>query len=147
MIEHLDEQFTKYELARILGARALQIAMDAPLLLKIDEKELEEINYNPIEIAKRELVAGVLPITVNKPLPRKKEAKIRKLSKEELEEIKKKETSIEESKEKNIQKDDVKLEAEEDKAEKEVSEDAEIMELATPDDEVEETSESSAEEA
>ena len=73
MLEKLEEQFTKYEIARILGARALQIAMDAPLLLKISTEELEEINYNPIEIAKRELVSGVLPITVNRPLPKKKE--------------------------------------------------------------------------
>ncbi|MCK4552903.1 DNA-directed RNA polymerase subunit omega, partial [Candidatus Pacearchaeota archaeon] len=29
------KQFTKYETARILGARALQIAMNAPLLIKI----------------------------------------------------------------------------------------------------------------
>ena len=43
MIESLEAQFTKYEVARILGARALQIAMDAPLLLKISEKELEEM--------------------------------------------------------------------------------------------------------
>ena len=81
MLEALEDKFTKYELARILGARALQIAMDAPLLLKIDEKELEIINYNPIEIARRELVAGVLPITINRPLPKKKEAKIKKLTK------------------------------------------------------------------
>ena len=35
------EQFTKYEIARIIGARALQIAMDAPLLLKISEQLLD----------------------------------------------------------------------------------------------------------
>ena len=37
------DDFTKYEVARILGARALQISMDAPLLLKIEKKKLEEI--------------------------------------------------------------------------------------------------------
>ena len=31
------EDFTKYERARILGARALQIAMNAPLLIKIEQ--------------------------------------------------------------------------------------------------------------
>jgi len=91
MLEKLEEQFTKYEIARIVGARALQIAMDAPILLKISEKELEEINYNPIEIAKKELLAGVLPITVNRPLPKKRESKIKKLTQEEVEELKKKE--------------------------------------------------------
>ena len=40
MKEELEQNFTKYEIARILGARALQIAMDAPLLLKISFGEL-----------------------------------------------------------------------------------------------------------
>lgn len=139
MIESLENQFTKYELARILGARALQIAMDAPLLLKITEKELEDISYNPIEIAKRELIAGILPITVNKPLPKKKESKLRKLSKEELEAIRKKEIEEERLKEADIKKQDEKAGAEEETKEKEVTEDAEIMELSTPEDEVEES--------
>ena len=158
MLEQLEEQFTKYELARIIGARALQIAMDAPLLLKIDDKELEEFNYNPIEIAKRELVAGVLPITVNRPLPKKREAKIKKLSKEELEALKKKKKAEEQEKEKSAEKEietkenkeapakaeeikeDKELEHEEVEEEKKVAEDAEIMELSNPEDE-EETAE------
>ena len=57
-LEQLEEKFTRYEIARILGARALQIAMDAPLLLKIPDKELEDVNYNPLEIAKKELLAA-----------------------------------------------------------------------------------------
>ena len=44
-------KFTKYEIARILGARALQIAMDAPLLYKINKQKLEEIRYDPLRIA------------------------------------------------------------------------------------------------
>jgi DNA-directed RNA polymerase subunit K/omega len=63
------QEFTKYERARILGARGLQISMDAPLLLKIDEDELISMNYDPIKIAEKELDAGVLPITVKKPMP------------------------------------------------------------------------------
>jgi len=35
--------FTKYETARILGARALQIAMNAPLLVKISKEDLEKV--------------------------------------------------------------------------------------------------------
>ena len=54
---------TKYEKARILGARALQIAMGAPFLIKLNDKDLERMKYNPIEIAKIELAKGVLPIT------------------------------------------------------------------------------------
>jgi DNA-directed RNA polymerase subunit K/omega len=145
MIEQLEDQFTKYEVARILGARSLQIAMDAPLLLKIDEKELEEINYNPIEIAKKELTAGVLPITVNRPLPKKKESKIKKLTKEELEEIKRKEAEREAAKEIKEKAVDAKTEEVEAVEEKEVAEDAEIMELSNPEDESEETSETAEE--
>ena len=148
MLEKLEAQFTKYEIARILGARALQVAMDAPLLLKISEAELEEINYNPIEIAKRELAADVLPITVNKPMPKKKEAKLKKLTKEELEEIKRKEkekVDLEAAKIKDKES-DKKVEHEEEKEEKEISADGEIMELSNPEDEVEETGETPAEE-
>lgn len=162
MIEKLENQFTKYELARILGARALQVAMDAPLLLKIDEKKLEEINYNPIEIAKMELETGVLPITVNKPLPKRKESKIKKLSREELEEIKRKEETrkLEEESKKETKKGKKKEVKVEDKVtepvkedsvaeatvEEKATEDAEIMELASPEDEIEEESSSGEEE-
>ena len=64
-------KFTKYEKARIIGARALQIAMGAPLLLKLEEDDLEEINYSPIEIAKMEFDKDILPITIKRPLPEK----------------------------------------------------------------------------
>ncbi len=65
------EQFTKYETARIIGARALQIAMDAPLLLKMSTDELKEIRYDALKIAQKELEEGVLPITIHRPSPRK----------------------------------------------------------------------------
>lgn len=61
--------YTKYEKARILGSRALQIAMGAPFLVKLKEEDLKKIRYNPIEIAKIEFHEGVIPITVNRPLP------------------------------------------------------------------------------
>tara|TARA_Y100000034_G_C6706347_1_gene311777 strand:- start:9 stop:209 length:201 start_codon:yes stop_codon:yes gene_type:complete len=64
-------EYNKYERARIIGSRALQIAMGAPLLLKMTEKGLEKVKYNPIEIAKKEFDKGVLPITINRPMPRK----------------------------------------------------------------------------
>ena len=65
-------KFTKYEKARIIGARTLQITMGAPLILKMDKSDLEKIMYNPIEIAKLEYAEGVLPITIKRPLPSKK---------------------------------------------------------------------------
>jgi len=60
---------TKYEKARIIGARSLQIAMGAPLLLKLNKKQLEELNYNPISIAKLEFEKKIIPITIKRPLP------------------------------------------------------------------------------
>jgi DNA-directed RNA polymerase subunit K len=63
------QQHTKYEKARIIGARALQLAMGAPLILKLSKQDLENLRYNPIEIAKEEFKRGILPITIRRPLP------------------------------------------------------------------------------
>ena len=63
--------YTKYEKARIIGARALQLAMGAPLLIKMSKKDLEDIRYSPIEISKREFDEGILPITIKRPLPQR----------------------------------------------------------------------------
>ncbi len=57
-------KLTKFETARIIGARALQLSMGAPILIK-RPKDL----YNTVQIAKEELASGVLPITVNRPAP------------------------------------------------------------------------------
>ncbi|MBC8495703.1 DNA-directed RNA polymerase subunit K [archaeon] len=65
-------EFTKYEMARMIGSRSLQIAMGAPFLLKISPKKLEEMKYNPVEVAKLEFHEGVLPITVKRILPHNK---------------------------------------------------------------------------
>ncbi len=70
------EKFTKYEIARIIGARALQIAMDAPLLLKISDEKLKDIKYDALQIAELELEAGVLPITIHRPTPKKGKEKL-----------------------------------------------------------------------
>lgn len=61
--------FTKYEKARVIGARALQIAMGAPVLIKFKKEELEAIKYSPILIAKMEFERGVIPIMIKRPLP------------------------------------------------------------------------------
>lgn len=73
------QEFTKYERARIIGARGLQISMDAPLLMKMEEEELNGVNYDPLRIAEKELDSGVLPISVNKPMPKRVEEDIKKL--------------------------------------------------------------------
>lgn len=67
------DSFTKYEKARIIGSRALQISMGAPFLVKLTKKQLEEIEYNPIKIAKIEFEKGVIPITVRRVLPHERE--------------------------------------------------------------------------
>jgi DNA-directed RNA polymerase subunit K/omega len=66
------EEFTKYETARILGSRALQISMGAPFLVKLSEEELEEIHYNPLTIAKKEYEENLIPISITRPIPGKK---------------------------------------------------------------------------
>ena len=58
-------KYTKYEKARIIGARALQVAMGAPLLIKTKE-------INPIKIAEEEFEKDVLPITVRRKNPKKR---------------------------------------------------------------------------
>jgi len=62
-------KFTKYEIARMIGSRALQISMGAPFLVKLSDEELEKIKFNPIEIAKIEFEKDVLPITIRRPSP------------------------------------------------------------------------------
>ncbi len=64
-------KYTKYEKARMIGSRALQISMGAPFLVKLSETDLEKIRYDPIEIAQLEFNEGVLPITIKRPGMRK----------------------------------------------------------------------------
>ena len=59
-------KYTKYEQSRIIGSRALQISQGAPFMIKLSEKELEKIGYNPVEIAKMEFEKGLVPITVKR---------------------------------------------------------------------------------
>lgn len=68
----MTETYTKYEKARMIGSRALQISMGAPFLVKLSEKELEALAYNPIEIAKLEFDKKIIPITIKRPFPMKK---------------------------------------------------------------------------
>lgn len=62
---------TRFEKARIVGARSLQISMGAPILLELDEKLSSGgtgLN-SPIDIALKELDIGILPITIRRTLP------------------------------------------------------------------------------
>ena len=55
---------TRYEKARIVGARALQLSFGAPLLI---EKPIDVID--PIKLALLELKAGILPLTIKRDNP------------------------------------------------------------------------------
>ena len=54
--------YTRFEKARIIGARALQISMGAPTTLAKIPKDV----INPVEIAMLEYKEGAIPITVRK---------------------------------------------------------------------------------
>jgi DNA-directed RNA polymerase subunit K len=77
------QEFSKYERARIIGARGLQISMDAPLLIDVSESELDAMNFDPLKIAEKELDSGVLPISVSKPMPKRNEEAIQNIRIEE----------------------------------------------------------------
>eukprot|EP00939_MAST-03C_sp_MAST-3C-sp1_P001333 g1333.t1 len=57
------EYMTKYEKARILGTRALQISMNAPTMVDV-KKETD-----PLKIAQMELEEGKIPIIIRRYLP------------------------------------------------------------------------------
>jgi DNA-directed RNA polymerase I, II, and III subunit RPABC2 len=57
-------KMTRFERARIVGARALQIAMGAPIII-----EVPEARAGPIDIALLELDSGILPLTIRRTLP------------------------------------------------------------------------------
>jgi len=117
------EGFSKYEIARILGARALQISMNAPLLIKINKEDLEKINYDALKIAEVELNSDILPISVKRPFPLKREERLKRITERKIS--------------------DQGIEKKEIAEVSEIVEGGEIMELANPDDE--ETEEESGE--
>jgi DNA-directed RNA polymerase subunit K len=55
--------FTRFERARILGARALQISLGAPILIDVLSTLVD-----PVDIAELEYAAGRIPITVRRAL-------------------------------------------------------------------------------
>jgi len=54
---------TRFERARIIGARALQIGMGAPVLVNLEEVP-KSVREDPVALARVELEKGVLPMTV-----------------------------------------------------------------------------------
>ena len=108
-------ELTQYEKARVLGARALQIAMNAPLLLKISQEDLEKIKFDALKIAEVELESDILPISINKPMPEKKEGKLVRAKKIKLSETQKEAIEVQE--------------------EEEIAKQGDIMALANPEEE------------
>jgi len=51
---------TRFEKARIIGIRALQISLGAPVLIPIEDVE----NLDSLRIAEKELEAQVLPVII-----------------------------------------------------------------------------------
>ncbi len=122
----LEKNFTKYEAARILGARALQISMNAPLLIKINQEDLERIKFDSLKIAEIEFNSDILPISVKKPFPKKKDETLKRARDYKLSEKKKEKIEMEE--------------------EEEIAKDGEIMKLANPEDEQDEENKAESEE-
>lgn len=60
-------KLTRFERARIIGARSLQLSMGAPVLIK--SKEF----IDPIRIAIEELKRDVIPLTVRRSMPLKRD--------------------------------------------------------------------------
>lgn len=57
-------KLTRFERARITGARALQISLGAPILVDLPSRVSD-----PIDIALTELREGILPMTIRRTLP------------------------------------------------------------------------------
>ena len=59
-----NDEMTVFEAVRIISARALQVSMGAPVLAKIPKGMTDSL-----EIAKKEFLAGKVPMTVKRTLP------------------------------------------------------------------------------
>ncbi len=59
-------KLTRFERARIIGARALQVTLGAPILAEIPDSMSD-----PVDIALAELEGDVLPMTLRRALPDK----------------------------------------------------------------------------
>lgn len=59
--EAVQDNYTRFERARILGARSLQISLGAPILVDVPAGLID-----PVEIAEHEFAASMIPITVRR---------------------------------------------------------------------------------
>ncbi len=56
------DRLTRFETARLLGARALQVSLGAPVLVNTKETD-------PSKVAKNEFKENVVPMTIKRKLP------------------------------------------------------------------------------
>jgi DNA-directed RNA polymerase I, II, and III subunit RPABC2 len=63
-VEIGDPVLTRYERARVVGARALQVSQGAPVLISVESDD-----FKPIEVATWELKARVLPVGMARRIP------------------------------------------------------------------------------
>ncbi len=56
-----EKEYTKFEKARLIGARALQLALGAPPLIEVHSEAI-----NPVKIAFTEFEKGLVPMVVLK---------------------------------------------------------------------------------
>jgi DNA-directed RNA polymerase subunit K len=61
-MEWPEDRLTRFEVARIISARALQISLGAPVLVKSDKTDA-------IELAKEEFRKMMVPVTIRRTLP------------------------------------------------------------------------------
>jgi len=58
------DRLTRFEVARIIGSRALQIALGAPILV-----EVKQDRFDPIGLSEEEFKACKIPMTIRRTLP------------------------------------------------------------------------------
>jgi DNA-directed RNA polymerase subunit K/omega len=66
MPEWPKNRLTRFEVARIIGARVLQISLGAPVLVKLEK---DEIDATDTDIAQKEFREIKIPMTIKRPMP------------------------------------------------------------------------------
>jgi DNA-directed RNA polymerase I, II, and III subunit RPABC2 len=63
-ITHVTTKYmTKYEISRVIGVRALQITLNAPIMVELDGET------DPVQIARKELLQKKIPLMIRRFLP------------------------------------------------------------------------------
>lgn len=57
-----NDKLSRFEVARLIGARSLQVALGAPVLAKTEET-------SPIKIARAEFSGKLIPMTIKRKMP------------------------------------------------------------------------------